>query len=134
MLVYGNFLIRKFPVGKPHKPFEALSLFPYVIGLLFRETFRFANFDTAMRQLFLDCCIFDWGLVSPAIFGSLFQSVMDKSRRRNLKAHYTSEKNILKVIRSLFLTTFISNLKQAFHAICLRGDILIATKYQGRGA
>lgn len=82
---------------------EELSRFPYVNGLLFRETLRFPNFDTAMRQLLLDCCSFDWGLVSPAIFGSLFQSVMDKSKRRNLGAHYTSEKNILKVIRCLFL-------------------------------
>jgi len=82
---------------------EQLSRFPYVNGLLFRETFRFPNFDTTMRQLLLDCCIFDWGLVSPAIFGSLFQSVMDKNKRRNLGAHYTSEKNILKVIRGLFL-------------------------------
>lgn len=56
-----------------------------------------------MRQLLLDCCTFDWGMVSPAIFGSLFQSVMDKTQRRSRGAHYTSEKNILKVIRGLFL-------------------------------
>lgn len=82
---------------------EQLSRFPYVNGSLFTELLRIANFDQAMRELLLDCCIFDWGLVSPAIFGSLFQSVMDKSKRRNLGAHYTSEKNILKVIRGLFL-------------------------------
>ena len=82
---------------------EELSRFPYVNGLLFRETFRFPNFNAEMRQLLLDCCVFDWGMVSPAIFGSLFQSVMDKNKRRNLGAHYTSEKNILKVIRGLFL-------------------------------
>ena len=33
----------------------------------------------------------------------MFQSVMDKDKRRNLGAHYTSEKNILKVVRGLFL-------------------------------
>jgi hypothetical protein len=82
---------------------EELSRFPWVNGKLFRETVRFPNFDSAMRQLLLDCCTFDWGMVSPAIFGSLFQSVMDKTQRRSRGAHYTSEKNILKVIRGLFL-------------------------------
>ena len=92
------------PPGKRQKTLdEQLSRFPYVNGSLFTESLRIANFDQAMRELLLDCCIFDWGLVSPAIFGSLFQSVMDKNKRRNLGAHYTSEKNILKVILSLFL-------------------------------
>ncbi|TLU81856.1 MAG: class I SAM-dependent DNA methyltransferase [Chlorobium sp.] len=77
--------------------------FPYVNGELFRETLRIPTFDRAMRELLLECCLFDWSKVSPAIFGSLFQSVMDKTRRRNLGAHYTSEKNILKVIHGLFL-------------------------------
>ena len=45
----------------------------------------------------------DWGKISPAIFGSMFQGVMDTDKRRNLGAHYTSEKNILKLIKPLFL-------------------------------
>lgn len=56
-----------------------------------------------MRQTLLDCCGLDWGRISPAIFGSLFQSIMDKTARRNLGAHYTSEGNILKLIKPLFL-------------------------------
>ncbi|MEI6847428.1 MAG: DNA methyltransferase [Chlorobiaceae bacterium] len=92
------------PSGKRQKTLnEALARFPYVNGSLFREALQIANFDHSMRELLLECCIFDWSMVSPAIFGSLFQSVMDKTRRRNLGAHYTSEKNILKVIRGLFL-------------------------------
>ncbi len=91
------------PVHRQKTLDEELSRFPYVNGKLFEETVRFPNFDADMRQLLLDCCTFDWGMVSPAIFGSLFQSVMDKTQRRNLGAHYTSEKNILKVIRGLFL-------------------------------
>jgi len=62
-----------------------------------------AAFDTAMRQALLDCCGLDWSRISPAIFGSLFQSVMDPAVRRNLGAHYTREENILKLIRPLFL-------------------------------
>ncbi len=56
-----------------------------------------------MRNILLESCGLDWGLISPAIFGSLFQSIMDKTNRRNLGAHYTSEKNILKLIKPLFL-------------------------------
>ncbi|MCP5449787.1 MAG: class I SAM-dependent DNA methyltransferase [Gammaproteobacteria bacterium] len=82
---------------------EQLAAFPYVNGTLFAELLPHAAFDTCMRQLLLDCCALDWSRISPAIFGSLFQSVMDATLRRNLGAHYTSEKNILKLIKPLFL-------------------------------
>lgn len=82
---------------------EDLLRFPYVNGKLFEEQLPLASFDSAMRQMLLDACKLDWGKISPAIFGSLFQSVMDPKARRNLGAHYTSEKNILKVIEPLFL-------------------------------
>ena len=82
---------------------EQLAAFPYVNGSLFSELLAIAAFDSGMRQLLLDCCALDWSRISPAIFGSLFQSVMDTTLRRNLGAHYTSEKNILKLISPLFL-------------------------------
>ncbi len=82
---------------------EQLAAFPYVNGKLFEEMLPTASFDRAMRQALLNCCTLDWGRISPAIFGSLFQSIMDKQSRRNLGAHYTSEKNILKLIKPLFL-------------------------------
>ncbi len=82
---------------------EQLLAFPYVNGSLFAELLPSAAFDTCMRQLLLDCCALDWSRISPAIFGSLFQSVMNATLRRNLGAHYTSEKNILKLIKPLFL-------------------------------
>jgi hypothetical protein len=82
---------------------ESLKAFPYVNGKLFEETLPPAAFDTAMRQTLLECCTLDWGNISPAIFGSMFQSVMNPAERRNLGAHYTSEKNILKLIKPLFL-------------------------------
>ena len=82
---------------------DQLNLFPYVNGSLFSERLPTAAFNSKMRQLLLDCCKLDWGKISPAIFGSLFQSVMDAGERRNLGAHYTSEKNIMKLIKPLFL-------------------------------
>ncbi len=82
---------------------EALAEFPYVNGHLFEEQLSFASFNSRMRTSLLECCYLDWSKISPAIFGSMFQSVMDTTQRRNLGAHYTSEKNILKLIKPLFL-------------------------------
>lgn len=82
---------------------EQLADFPYVNGKLFEEILPTASFDSKMRQALLDCSYIDWSKISPAIFGSMFQSVMNPKERRNLGAHYTSETNILKLIKPLFL-------------------------------
>lgn len=82
---------------------EDLAAFPYINGNLFAEILPVASFDRQMRQRLLDCCYLDWSNISPAIFGSMFQSVMNPVERRNLGAHYTSETNILKLIKPLFL-------------------------------
>ena len=82
---------------------EDLNRFPYVNGDLFDGPLRIPSFDASMRERLLDACRFDWSNISPAIFGSLFQSVMDRDERRRQGAHYTTEKNILKVIEPLFL-------------------------------
>ena len=82
---------------------EQLAEFPYVNGKLFEEMLPTASFDSKMRQALLNCCFIDWSKISPAIFGSMFQSVMNPKERRNLGAHYTSETNIFKLIKPLFL-------------------------------
>lgn len=82
---------------------EQLAAFPYVNGKLFAEALPQASFDRGMRDTLLACCELDWGGISPAIFGSLFQGIMDEKVRSNLGAHYTSETNILKVIGPLFM-------------------------------
>lgn len=82
---------------------EMLQAFPYVNGKLFEASLSMPEFTSAMRDTLIHCCGLHWGKISPAIFGSLFQSVMDEKARRNLGAHYTSEKNIMKVIKPLFL-------------------------------
>ncbi|KAF5060417.1 hypothetical protein DSECCO2_326020 [anaerobic digester metagenome] len=82
---------------------EQLADFPYVNGKLFEEILPMASFDSKMRKALLNCCSIEWSKISPAIFGSMFQSVMNPTERRNLGAYYTSETNILKVIKPLFL-------------------------------
>lgn len=92
------------PEGRRQKTLdEDLARFPYVNGALFEEPLRPASFDKVTRGALLQCCYFDWSKVSPALFGSLFQTVMLPEEQRKKGAHYTSEKNILKVIKPLFL-------------------------------
>jgi len=80
-----------------------LKRFRYINGGLFNGMLPSADFDSKMRQILLDCCDFNWNNISPAIFGAMFQGVMDKDQRRELGAHYTSEENIMKVINPLFM-------------------------------
>jgi hypothetical protein len=91
---------------------EQLAEFPYVNGKLFEEILPMASFDSKMRQALLDCAFIDWSKISPAIFGSMFQSVMNPKERRNLGAHYTSETNILKLIKPLFLDELYEEFEQ----------------------
>lgn len=82
---------------------DAIAKFPYVNGGLFKERIDIPNFDKAMRDSLLACCNFNWSTISPAIFGSMFQTVKSKRARSAAGEHYTSETDILKVIRPLFL-------------------------------
>jgi hypothetical protein len=77
--------------------------FRYVNGGLFSERLDYPRFNGVMREALLFCSEFMWAKISPAVFGSLFQGVMDDRARRQQGAHYTSERDIMKVLRSLFL-------------------------------
>ena len=92
---------------------EQFAAFPYVNGELFRERIDLADFSPKMREMLLEACVLDWGAVSPAIFGSMFQAVMNPEERRNLGAHYTSEANILKALGPLFLDDLHAELEAA---------------------
>lgn len=105
----GSWLIHLFqvlntPLDKRQRNLdEDLAVFPYVNGQLFADAISIPSFDTNMRDALLKCTYFNWAKVSPALFGSLFQTVMLPEAQRQGGAHYTSEKNILKVIHPLFL-------------------------------
>lgn len=81
----------------------ALAAFPYVNGALFEERLPLAAFTREMRESLIECTQLDWSQISPAIFGAMFQGVMNPEERRALGAHYTSEENILKLLQPLFL-------------------------------
>ena len=109
----GPLLARFFKVldqdtpDRPARLPEELRALPYVNGDLFKENLGFAEFDASMRKALIECCEFNWSRISPAVFGSLFQSIMagesGARKRRQIGAHYTSERDIMKVVRSLFL-------------------------------
>lgn len=97
---------------------EDLNKFCYVNGDLFQENLRLPSFNSEMRIHLLEACRFNWSEVSPAIFGSLFQSVMNRRERREQGAHYTTEDNILRVIDPLFM----NDLRAEFSKLKARRD------------
>jgi hypothetical protein len=83
-----------------------MSGFPYINGGIFAETLPNFSFNKSMRSALIQATLYDWSTISPAIFGSLFQSVRDAETRREMGEHYTSETNILRCINDLFLNDF----------------------------
>ena len=112
------FQILNTPENKRQKTMldEALASLPYVNGELFSKSIAVPSFNSAMRRSLISAMKLDWSNVSPAIFGSMFQGVMDEEQRRDLGAHYTSETNILKVIKPLFLDGLYSEFRSAMRA------------------
>lgn len=96
---------------------ESLAALPYVNGELFTERLDMAEFNADTRNALLASTRFQWSKISPAVFGSLFQSIMASEagarRRRQIGAHYTSERDIMKLIRSLFLDDLRADFERA---------------------
>jgi len=80
-----------------------LTAFPYVNGGLFASDESIPKFTLKSRRLLLECGKMDWSAINPDIFGSMFQAVIDVEQRSRLGQHYTSYRNIMKVIQPLFL-------------------------------
>ena len=80
-----------------------LAEFRYINGGLFSDDLTIVPLTEGFRNALLEASDFDWGVISPAVFGSMFQTVKNKDARRGGGEHYTSETNILKTIRPLFL-------------------------------
>jgi hypothetical protein len=101
---------------RPSTTPDSLTEFPYVNGGLFAETIINLAFNESMRKALIDATSYDWSGISPAIFGSLFQSVRDQETRRTMGEHFTSEQNIMKVIGDLFLNDFNERLAKSWDA------------------
>ncbi|SDS08228.1 class I SAM-dependent DNA methyltransferase [Actinopolymorpha singaporensis] len=95
-------------------PGSPLISFRYINGGLYKNSFDLPPLTSAFRDGLLEASKFDWGLISPAIFGSMFQTVKAKEARRAGGEHYTSEENILKTIGPLFLDEYRARLEAAW--------------------
>ena len=96
-------VLDKEETSRPAAIDELLARFPYVNGHLFAERIDIPAFDRRMRDELVTATEFDWGKISPAVFGSLFQAIKSKEARRELGEHYTTEANIMKALGPLFL-------------------------------
>jgi hypothetical protein len=96
-------VLDKEETSRPTAIDELLARFPYVNGHLFAERIDIPAFDRRMRDELITATEFDWGKISPAVFGSLFQAIKSKEARRELGEHYTTEANIMKALGPLFL-------------------------------
>ncbi len=94
---------------------DDLKAFPYINGGLFAGQISLPSFNAEMRRAVQTAGLLDWSKVSPAIFGSMFQGVMDAEQRRNLGAHYTSERNIMRLIQPLFLDDLYAEFERVRH-------------------
>ncbi len=118
----GPRLAKLFQVLNQDHPARSTALdpdhaaFPYVNGGLFAENLNIADMTPGHRAALLRCCQFDWSRISPGIFGSLFQGVMEPRERRAKGAHYTSEENIHRVIDPLFLDDLRAEFVKLRHA------------------
>ncbi|MGV9718721.1 class I SAM-dependent DNA methyltransferase [Rhodococcus pyridinivorans] len=99
---------RTLPADSPYAPFR------YINGGLFHDPLRLPPLNSAFREALIEACEFDWSIISPAVFGSMFQTVKSKEARRHGGEHYTTEENILKTIRPLFLDEYRDRLKRGW--------------------
>lgn len=106
---------------------ELIARFPYVNGGIFDDPLSIPSFDGEMRGRLIEAAMFNWSAISPAIFGSLFQAVKDRTARRELGEHYTTETNIMKVIGPMFVDELRQRFVDSFHDVTklrkLRADM-----------
>lgn len=100
---------RRLPAGSP------LADFRYINGGLFKERLALPPLTPGFRTALLGACDFDWQVISPAVFGSMFQTVKDREARRHGGEHYTTEENIRKTIGPLFLNELQDKLQSAWN-------------------
>lgn len=109
------FLVLNTPEEKRSKYLKPdLAAFPYTNGGLFAEEIDVPQFTDEIKDLLLrDASLgFDWSVISPTIFGGVFEGTLNPETRRSGGMHYTSIENIRKVIDPLFMNSLNSELAE----------------------
>ena len=85
---------------------------PYFNGGLFSEI---PQIDLSPEQLgqLIDSAREDWRLVRPSIFGNIFEASSDDAQRHALGQHFTSEPDILKVVRPTIIEPWEARIEAA---------------------
>ena len=99
-------LFNRLNTKTPNKNIDyELKKFQYIDGRLFEldNTDKAYPCNQEIRDALLAAAGFDWSKVSPSVFGSMFESVMDSIERQESGSHYTTTENVLKVLEPLFL-------------------------------
>lgn len=91
---------------------DYLKNYPYVNGQLFKNSYKIPKFTKESRKILIDCGSLDWKSINPDILGSMLQAIIADNKREELGVHYTSVKNILKVIKPLFLDELYDELRE----------------------
>ena len=85
---------------------------PYFNGGLFAEIPRI-ELSTSQLDLLVDSAKEDWKSVRPSIFGNIFEASSDQKRRHSLGQHFTSEPDILKVVRPTIIEPWEERIEEA---------------------
>lgn len=96
-------------------PGDPRAAFRYINGGLFADALRLPVLPRDFREDLLSACEFDWSVISPAVFGSMFQTVKDKAARHPKGEHYTDERSILRTLNPLFLDEYRERLQKAWN-------------------
>jgi methylase of polypeptide subunit release factors len=85
---------------------------PYFNGGLYREISPF-ELERGEVELLLLAVSDDWSQVRPAIFGTLFEQSLGKDERHAYGAHFTSEVDVMKVVRPTLVEPYQARIEAA---------------------
>ncbi|MCO5191496.1 MAG: class I SAM-dependent DNA methyltransferase [Anaerolineae bacterium] len=74
----------------------------YFDGTLFDDDFV-PHIPHDLGRALLQAAQQDWSQVDPSIFGTLFERIIDESKRAQLGAHYTSESDIMLIVEPVLM-------------------------------
>lgn len=83
---------------------------PYVNGELFAEPGQ-VHLEPEELEHLLAACRFDWRYVNPTVFGALMEGCLGHARRWELGAHYTSEEDILSIVRPVIVHPWVERIE-----------------------
>jgi len=76
---------------------------PYFNGGLFDNDFVPPSLPTSVVKNLLKACRYDWSQLEPSVFGTLFERILDVTKRHQIGAHYTGKADIELIIKPVLM-------------------------------